>query len=128
MHSAQVFLFNFVEFISRLTRSRNLGSLESYESILAQQLRHTYLHRQQHTLLSCRLFGFLLVLLSNNMSEDVVLFIARQRRVGRASASHGYAGPKSIILPPRVPQRIKSYACTYPSTNITISQLQLTTI
>lgn len=32
------------------------------------------------------------------------------------------------ILPPRVPQRIKSYACTYPSTNITISQLQLTTI
>lgn len=95
MHSAQVFLFNFVEFISRLTRSHNLGSsLESYESILAQQLRHTYLHRQQHTLLSCGLFRFLLVLLSNNMSENVVLFIARQRRVGRASASHGYAGPK----------------------------------
>lgn len=47
MHSAQGLLFNSVELMSRLTRSRTLGSsLESYGSILAQQLRHPYLHRQ----------------------------------------------------------------------------------
>lgn len=35
------------------------------------------------------------------MGEDVVLFIARQRRVGRASAFHGYAGPKPRGITPR---------------------------